>query len=85
MCYLSLRVAKMVVPAGFSAGNRVASNAFLSPRWGGILIYNTETPGNGTAPTTISVDVKRVMEVFLTQLRLLLNIHVQVAGLFDLP
>ena len=62
----------------------MASNAFLSPRWGGILIYNTETRANATAPPTVNVDVKRVMEVFLTQLRLLLNIHVQVSGLFDL-
>ncbi|XP_076461379.1 GPI-anchor transamidase component PIGS-like [Babylonia areolata] len=62
-------------------GAAVASNAFLSPRWGGILIYNADAPGNKTHIPTVHVDVKRVMEVFITQLRLLLNIHVQASNM----
>ena len=62
------------------AGKQVATNAFLSPRWGGLLIYNTPVSANGSSTTlpVVHVDIKRVMEVFLTQLRMLINIHVQV-------
>ncbi|XP_070212014.1 GPI transamidase component PIG-S-like isoform X1 [Littorina saxatilis] len=58
-------------------GERVASNSFLSPRWGGILIYNAEARSKAAGPTTVDIDIKHIMEVFLTQMRLLLNIHVQ--------
>jgi len=52
-----------------------ADNAFLSPRWGGMLIYNTESPENETLPAHRSVDMKPVMETFLSQLRLLLGVR----------
>ncbi|KAL8570340.1 hypothetical protein ACOMHN_035758 [Nucella lapillus] len=61
-------------------GRPVSSNAFLSPRWGGILIYNTDVMANKTHLPTVQIEIKRVMEVFLTQLRLLLNIHVQTSN-----
>nr|KAG5714377.1 hypothetical protein BaRGS_018594 [Batillaria attramentaria] len=59
-------------------GERLSSNAFLSPRWGGIMIYNVEVPKDAPLPAPVEIDTKTMMEVFLTQLRLLLNIHVQV-------
>ncbi|XP_075052905.1 GPI-anchor transamidase component PIGS [Mixophyes fleayi] len=55
---------------------RVPSNAFHSPRWGGIMIYNVDY-GNSDElvfPVRVDIDMVRVMEVFLTQLRLLLGI-----------
>lgn len=56
----------------------IPTNSFLSPQWGGILIYNIPLPQpNDTLPIRPSVDMKRVMEVFVAQLRLLLNLHVQ--------
>ncbi|CAL1533662.1 unnamed protein product [Lymnaea stagnalis] len=61
-------------------GERVPSNSFISPRWGGILIYNIEGEGaNVSTPQTgpISLDMHKIMEVFVTQTRLLLNIHHQ--------
>ncbi|CAG2234101.1 GPI transamidase component PIG-S-like [Mytilus edulis] len=57
-------------------GVKVESNSFLSPRWGGIFIYNVPNPGvNDTLPVPVSLDMKSVMEVFITQLKLLLNIQ----------
>lgn len=58
-------------------GKQVPSNAFLSPRWGGIVIYNIAVAENVTVRPTVSIDMRLVMDVFLTQLRLLLNIHGQ--------
>ncbi|XP_038820748.1 GPI transamidase component PIG-S [Salvelinus namaycush] len=50
----------------------VASNAFSSPRWGGIMVYNV----NGTElPVDINIDMTRVMGVFLAQLRLMLGVQ----------
>ena len=54
------------------------SNAFLSPRWGGFLVYNIEVPENASIPAEASLDMRRVMEVFAAQLRLLLGVHSQV-------
>lgn len=62
-------------------GHPVSTNAFLSPRWGGILIYNTDVSGNTTQLAIVQIDMKHVMEVFLTQLRLLLNIQAQASNM----
>uniref|UniRef100_A0AAY4BPX8 GPI transamidase component PIG-S n=1 Tax=Denticeps clupeoides TaxID=299321 RepID=A0AAY4BPX8_9TELE len=53
----------------------VASNAFHSPRWGGIMVYNVDGAyGNDTQfPVDIAIDMSRVMGVFLSQLRLMLG------------
>ncbi|XP_064460654.1 GPI transamidase component PIG-S-like [Ornithodoros turicata] len=56
-------------------GKQLESNAFLSPKWGGFLFYNVdEFPNNGTMPYPVEVDMHRVFEVFLAQLRLLLGL-----------
>ncbi|KAM4700716.1 GPI transamidase component PIG-S [Discoglossus pictus] len=57
-------------------GSRVSSNAFHSPRWGGIMVYNVdyESLGEFDFPVRVDIDMVKVMEVFLTQLRLLLGI-----------
>nr|XP_054756461.1 GPI transamidase component PIG-S-like [Lytechinus pictus] len=58
-----------------SDGNPVSTNAFLSPRWGGVLIYNTPIPDeNATSPLRVEVKSQVIMPVFLAQLRLLLGI-----------
>jgi phosphatidylinositol glycan class S len=55
-------------------GKASSSNAFLSPRWGGLLVYNVDTI-NQSLPVDVQVDLLPVMSVFLAQLRLLLGIH----------
>uniref|UniRef100_A0A2K6SWE1 Phosphatidylinositol glycan anchor biosynthesis class S n=1 Tax=Saimiri boliviensis boliviensis TaxID=39432 RepID=A0A2K6SWE1_SAIBB len=57
-------------------GAPVATNAFHSPRWGGIMVYNVDSKAyNASAlPVRVEVDMVRVMEVFLAQLRLLFGI-----------
>ncbi|KFO07645.1 GPI transamidase component PIG-S, partial [Balearica regulorum gibbericeps] len=57
-------------------GAPVSTNAFHSPRWGGIMVYNVEAPGSPQAslPLHVDVDMVRVMEVFLAQLRLLFGL-----------
>ncbi|XP_049627707.1 GPI transamidase component PIG-S [Suncus etruscus] len=57
-------------------GTPVATNAFHSPRWGGIMVYNVDPRAyNGSKlPVKVEVDMVRVMEVFLAQLRLLFGI-----------
>ncbi|KFW86448.1 GPI transamidase component PIG-S, partial [Manacus vitellinus] len=57
-------------------GAPVSTNAFHSPRWGGIMVYNVEAPGSPQAslPLHVDVDMARVMEVFLAQLRLLFGL-----------
>ncbi|XP_051681377.1 GPI transamidase component PIG-S isoform X2 [Oryctolagus cuniculus] len=57
-------------------GAPVATNAFHSPRWGGIMVYNVDPKAyNGSRlPVRVEVDMVRVMEVFLAQLRLLFGI-----------
>ncbi|KAM3600934.1 uncharacterized protein V6R79_004847 [Siganus canaliculatus] len=55
----------------------VPSNAFHSPRWGGIMVYNV----NGfyepetKFPVDININMAKVMGVFLAQLRLLLGVQ----------
>ncbi|KAM6461046.1 GPI transamidase component PIG-S [Liasis olivaceus] len=57
-------------------GAAVPTNAFHSPRWGGIMVYNVEPEAaNETSlPRRVDIDMVRVMEVFLAQLRLLFGI-----------
>ncbi|XP_030041732.1 GPI-anchor transamidase component PIGS [Microcaecilia unicolor] len=57
-------------------GSRVTTNAFHSPRWGGIMVYNVDNRDEGyrTFPLHVDIDMVPVMEVFLTQLRLLFGI-----------
>ncbi|XP_020659155.3 GPI-anchor transamidase component PIGS [Pogona vitticeps] len=59
-------------------GAAVPTNAFHSPRWGGIMVYNVEPgeedDGEASQPRRVDVDMVAVMEVFLAQLRLLLGI-----------
>ncbi|KAK2187452.1 hypothetical protein NP493_165g06010 [Ridgeia piscesae] len=57
------------------------TDAFLSPRWGGVLVYNVATPPeNATYPHKVMLDMRRVMEVFVSQLRLLLGVNPQTAS-----
>ncbi|XP_041657399.1 GPI transamidase component PIG-S [Cheilinus undulatus] len=55
----------------------VTSNAFHSPRWGGIMVYNV----NGVSgpdvelPVDVNINMAKVMGVFLAQLRLLLGVQ----------
>ena len=66
-------------------GQRAEVDAFLSPRWGGLMIYNVAGPTeNATLPDPVLLDMKRVMETFLSQLRLLIGINKQVENLFRL-
>ncbi|KAL3865297.1 hypothetical protein ACJMK2_006904 [Sinanodonta woodiana] len=66
-------------------GMNLASNAFLSPRWGGIYICNIPSPPqNASLPVRPSIDMKKVMEIFLFQLRLLFNLLYQGSTSVDL-
>lgn len=55
----------------------VPSNAFHSPRWGGIMVYNVnEMYGpESERPVDITIDMAKVMGVFLAQLRLMLGLQ----------
>ncbi|XP_033833815.1 GPI transamidase component PIG-S [Periophthalmus magnuspinnatus] len=55
----------------------VPSNAFHSPRWGGIMVYNVNGfyGPDATFPIDINIDMAKVMGVFLAQLRLLLGVQ----------
>ncbi|XP_074529020.1 GPI transamidase component PIG-S isoform X2 [Halichoeres trimaculatus] len=55
----------------------VISNAFHSPRWGGIMVYNVNDFHGPEAvfPVNINIDMTKVMGVFLAQLRLLLGVQ----------
>ncbi|XP_061818885.1 GPI transamidase component PIG-S isoform X2 [Nerophis lumbriciformis] len=53
--------------------NKVASNAFHSPRWGGIMVYNVDS--KTTLPVDVDINMANVMGVFLAQLRLLLGVQ----------
>lgn len=60
-------------------GEKVKTNSFLSPQWGGIVVQNLPSPPpNSSLPVSVAVDMKTVMEVFLTQLRLLMDFNIQV-------
>ncbi|XP_070839843.1 GPI transamidase component PIG-S [Chaetodon trifascialis] len=55
----------------------VLSNAFHSPRWGGIMVYNVNGFYGPEAvfPIDININMAKVMGVFLAQLRLLLGVQ----------
>lgn len=57
-------------------GNQLETNAFLSPKWGGVLFYNVaEFPKAGTAlPAPVEIEMRSVFEVFLAQLGLLVGL-----------
>ncbi|XP_077533914.1 phosphatidylinositol glycan anchor biosynthesis class S isoform X2 [Haemaphysalis longicornis] len=57
-------------------GNQLETNAFLSPKWGGVLFYNVaEFPKAGvTLPAPVEIDMRSVFEVFLAQLGLLVGL-----------
>ncbi|XP_072044480.1 GPI transamidase component PIG-S-like [Amphiura filiformis] len=62
-------------------GDQVSTNAFLSPRWGGVMVYNVQDPTNNTElPAEVMVNMHSAMEVFLSQLRLLIGIPAQSQG-----
>ncbi|XP_048583102.1 GPI transamidase component PIG-S isoform X2 [Nematostella vectensis] len=55
-------------------GSSVPSNAFLSPQWGGIVVYNMDdVPSNTSLPLRMALDTRRILTVFITQLKLLLG------------
>ncbi|XP_016529237.1 GPI transamidase component PIG-S isoform X1 [Poecilia formosa] len=56
---------------------KVPSNAFHSPRWGGIMVYNVDSYYGPEAefPVDININMAKVMGVFLAQLRLLLGVQ----------
>ena len=56
-------------------GTPLESNAFLIPRWGGVLIYNVDIDQDQKPPIQESVNMQRLMSVFLTQFRLLLGLR----------
>uniref|UniRef100_A0A8D0BXQ5 Phosphatidylinositol glycan anchor biosynthesis class S n=1 Tax=Salvator merianae TaxID=96440 RepID=A0A8D0BXQ5_SALMN len=58
-------------------GNPVPTNAFHSPRWGGIMVYNVdpEASNETSLPRRVDINMVQVMEVFLAQLRLLFGIQ----------
>ncbi|CAJ1063947.1 GPI transamidase component PIG-S [Xyrichtys novacula] len=55
----------------------VTSNAFHSPRWGGIMVYNVNGfyEPEAALPVDININMAKVMGVFLAQLRLLLGVQ----------
>ncbi|GBC08692.1 hypothetical protein RclHR1_08300008 [Rhizophagus clarus] len=56
-----------------SKGNIAESNAFLIPRWGGVIIKN---PERSTGIHNFSLEeLKSIMSIFITQLRGLLGVH----------
>ncbi|XP_021002135.2 GPI transamidase component PIG-S isoform X2 [Parasteatoda tepidariorum] len=57
-----------------SEGKALPSNAFLLPQWGGFMIYNPYLPENSSLPYTLHIDMSSVMNVFLSQFRLLLGL-----------
>jgi len=56
-------------------GEALSTNAFLSPRWGGMLVYNVNVSSHRTTEQAVDIDMRHVLSVFAFQLRLLLGIH----------
>ncbi|WAR20905.1 LOW QUALITY PROTEIN: PIGS-like protein [Mya arenaria] len=53
----------VINPLEAKLGQRLPSNAFLSPQWGGIYIYNVPHPQeNATLPAPHTLDMGRIME-----------------------
>lgn len=57
-----------------NTGQATESNSFLIPRWGGFMVYNVEVPENASLPHPVELDMQLVMQVFVSQIRLLLGI-----------
>ncbi|XP_066267984.1 GPI transamidase component PIG-S-like isoform X2 [Branchiostoma lanceolatum] len=56
-------------------GKESETNAFFSPRWGGMKIVNLDSPPkNASLPRTVTLDLLPIMETFLSHLRLLLGV-----------
>ncbi|KAI8513114.1 hypothetical protein Bbelb_097530 [Branchiostoma belcheri] len=56
-------------------GMESETNAFFSPRWGGMKIVNVDSPPtNASLPLAMTLDLLPVMETFLSHLRLLLGV-----------
>ncbi|XP_022665567.1 GPI transamidase component PIG-S-like [Varroa destructor] len=59
-------------------GKPLESNAFISPRWGGVLFYNIDynltEPEQNTDAVNVVLDNRIIFQVFLSQLRPLLGI-----------
>ncbi|XP_078598333.1 GPI-anchor transamidase component PIGS-like [Branchiostoma floridae x Branchiostoma japonicum] len=56
-------------------GTESETNAFFSPRWGGMKIVNVASPPkNASLPHTVTLDLLPIMETFLSHLRLLLGV-----------
>ena len=53
------------------------TNSFLLPRWGGVHVYNylSEEEQNVKFPINISLDMEKVMGVWVGQLRTLLGVE----------
>ncbi|RUS21025.1 hypothetical protein BC937DRAFT_93809 [Endogone sp. FLAS-F59071] len=59
-----------------SKGNPISSNAFLIPRWGGIVIRNPPAASIAVHYHRFTrKDLKPIMEIFVSQLRGLLGVH----------
>jgi len=55
-------------------GDRVPSNAFISARWGGMVVVNPPVDAeNRNESSLVHIDMHPIFEVFLSQLRLLLH------------
>ena len=48
-----------------------SENAFMLPKWGGVVIYNKQNDGD-------EIDMSQVMNTFMTQLRLLLGLQEEI-------
>ena len=58
-------------------GSYSKSNAFLSPQWGGVVVYNPKEANSTKGESEMveaMLDMESVMPVFLVQLRALLGI-----------
>ena len=56
-----------------------ATDTFLVPQWGGVVLYNPpglgdETDANRSAGRRVDVDMEKVMPVFISQLKMLLGL-----------
>ena len=54
-------------------GHPIDNNAFLIPRWGGIVISNPQTTNNSYTLTV--EELKPIIEIFISQLRGLLGVR----------
>jgi phosphatidylinositol glycan class S len=62
-------------------GENLPTNAVFSPRWGGLIIQNIPNPSNGTKlPALVNMDMKGILGVCISQLRLLLGIETSVSN-----